>query len=81
MLTITRHAIARYIERVEPVSEETARERLSTPAFACAERIGAKYVLLSGGYRAVICEGRIVTVLDRGHGVACHIGDLMGLHG
>lgn len=80
MLTITKHAVERYQQRVEPVTEDIARARLSTPAFACAERFGAKYVLLSARYRAVIERGRIVTVLDRGYGVACHIGDILGLH-
>jgi hypothetical protein len=79
MLTITRHAIERFQERVENVPESIVRARLSTRAFQCAERFGAKYVLLPGGYRAVIERGRIVTVLDRGHGVSCHLGDIMGI--
>lgn len=65
-LIVSQHAICRYIERVEPVSEACARERLSTPAFVAATAFGAKYVKLHGGARAVVLNNTVVTVLERG---------------
>jgi hypothetical protein len=79
MLTISKHAVDRYIERVEPVSEACARERLSSPAFAAAVRFGAKYVKLHGGARAVIADNCVVTVLEKGMGIAAHYGDIRGV--
>jgi 2-C-methyl-D-erythritol 4-phosphate cytidylyltransferase len=78
-LTISRHAIQRFQERVENVSDEVVRARLSGKAFECAERFGAKYVLLHGGARAVIENNCIVTVLEKGMGVASHYGDIRGI--
>jgi hypothetical protein len=65
MLTITRNAVERYQQRVEPVSEDIARARLSTKAFQCAEMFGARIVILPTGQRLVIEGDAIVTVLSR----------------
>ncbi len=64
-LTVTAHAIERYIERVEAVSEDEAIERLSGPVFDLAGAMGACAVILTSGHRAICENGHIVTVLSR----------------
>lgn len=64
-LTVTAHAIERYQERVAPVSDDEARDRLSGPVFDLAGAIGACAVVLTTGHRAVCEGGAIVTVLSR----------------
>ncbi len=78
MAVITHHAILRYQQRVEPVCEDMVRERLSVPAFDTAIAFGAKYVILSGGQRAVIEEGTIVTILPKEARLNAHYGDIQG---
>lgn len=63
MLKVTAHAILRYQERVEPVSDECAREILSGPLFQTAAKFGARYVRLGTGQRIVIEQGIVKTVL------------------
>jgi hypothetical protein len=64
-LFITEHAIQRYRERVEDVTEDQARERLSGPVFDLAGAMGACAVVLTTGHRAICEGGAIVTVLSR----------------
>lgn len=78
-LIVSNHAIERYQERVEPVSEACARERLSTPAFSAAAAFGAKYVKLPTGARAVVLNNTVVTVLEPCMGVAAHYADIRGV--
>lgn len=79
MLIVSQHAIERYRERVENVPEQIVRERLSTRAFDIAAAFGSKYVLLHGGHRAVICDRHVITVLEKGMGIASHYGDIRGI--
>lgn len=60
---ITRHAIDRYRERVEFVSDEAIRERLSTPSIRAAIRFGVRVIRLGSGAKLVVTDGKIVTVL------------------
>ena len=66
-LHVTAHAILRYQERVAPVSLETARAALSTPAIRKAAEFGATYVRLGTGHRVVIQGLTIVTVQPAEH--------------
>jgi hypothetical protein len=65
MIHITRHAIERYRERVEPVDEGTALARLRSPVISKAVAFGCGSVKLPGGQRVVIEDGCVVTVLPR----------------
>lgn len=64
MIQITAHAIARYIERIEPVSKAEARRRivLHFPAFEVALRFGAPCVRNGNGVGFVL-KGRAVTTV------------------
>lgn len=63
MVHITRHAIERYQQRVEPVSESIAREALTAPAVRAAARMGCNCkVLRPDGWRIVVKNGSVVTV-------------------
>lgn len=66
-LFITRHAIQRYQERVADVPASEIWRVLDCRAIRTAIRLGARYVRLSGGQRAVLCENRVVTILPRDH--------------
>jgi hypothetical protein len=66
-LHITRHAIERYQQRVSPVSDDEAREALSSPAVQIAAQIGAQFVRLPTGQRIVIHEHTIITVQPADH--------------
>lgn len=77
-ITVTRHAIERYQERVEPVSDDEAVARLSCPAIEKAAAFGARYVVLGCGNRAVIVDGHVVTVLAKGDCLAAHYKDRKG---
>lgn len=63
MIHLTRHAIARYIERVAPCSEDEARRALSSPIIVKAAQFGAHCVRLGTGQRIVIHDHSVVTVL------------------
>lgn len=75
-MIITQHAVLRYQQRVEPVSADIVRERLSGRAFVTAIAFGAKYVILSTGARAVIEGKTIVTVLPKEARLNAHYGDI-----
>ena len=63
MMHVTFHAVQRYQERVENVTEDAARARLSCPAIVTAAKFGAPIVRLGSGHRVVIKDGSVVTVL------------------
>lgn len=64
-LHVTAHAVLRYQQRVEQVSEDIVRVRLSGRAFDCALTMDAD-VILPTGHRAVIRDGAVVTILPSG---------------
>lgn len=64
---ITQHAIERFQERVRNVTDDKARQELSSPSICAAADFGACYVKLATGQRVVISNGVIVTVLPKGH--------------
>lgn len=68
-LTVTAHAIDRYIERVEDVRPEVAIERLSSPAIMLAASLGHCNVKLGSGHRVIVQDGAVITVYAkwRGH--------------
>lgn len=86
-LVITHHAIERYRERVEDVSESEVRARLSASAFKVAAEFGARFVRFARGQRAVVIEGRIVTILPADQRIGCldpnrdHLHDAGGPNG
>ena len=59
---ITRHAIARYRERVADLAEDCICAALSSPAILLAADFGAIYVRLAGGQRVVVVDHTVVTV-------------------
>lgn len=73
MVYVTRHAIDRYRERVESVDHDAAIVALSGPMIQRAVAFGARHVILGGGQRIVIQDGRVVTVLPKGWSKACAI--------
>lgn len=62
-MIITHHAIQRYQERVANVPEPDVIAALSTPAIEAAARFGNCNVRFAGGWRAVIIDRVVITVL------------------
>ena len=63
MVRISQHAIERYQQRVEPVSDELAEKALQTPAVKAAANLGCECkVLRPDGWRVVVVDGTVVTV-------------------
>jgi hypothetical protein len=61
-LHITAHAISRYRERVEPLSEAAVVSALHSPAILKAVEIGANAVILPGGCKVILAGNSIVTI-------------------
>lgn len=62
---ITGHAIERFAERVANIPEAEIIRELDTPAIHAAIAFAKQrecFVKLTTGHRAVICEGKVVTV-------------------
>lgn len=59
---VTRHAVERFQQRVSDVTEDEARENLSTPLICIAADFGSCDVRLPGGQRIVIRDHTIITV-------------------
>lgn len=66
-LFVAHHAIERYRERVADISSAEVCAALNSATMRLAADFGARYVRLSGGQRAVIVNGRVVTVLPKDH--------------
>jgi|GEM_PF-1726987 len=64
-LFITRHAIRRYQERVANVPAPEVWRALDCRAVQLAIELGAHFVRLAGGQRAVLRENRVVTILPK----------------
>lgn len=64
-IVVTRHAMDRYRERVANVPDVQIFKALSGRAFDVAARIGAPFVKLSSGHRALIKDGAVITVLPK----------------
>jgi hypothetical protein len=62
-LIVTRHAMDCYRERVADLSDHEIFRRLTSPAFELAAEIGAPFVKLPSGHRAVIRDATVVTIL------------------
>lgn len=62
-LIVTRHAMDRYRERVEDVSDREIFARLSSGVFEIAADFGAPFVRLPEGQRVVIRGLSVVTVI------------------
>lgn len=60
---LTGHAIERYRERVEFISDEAIREKLSTPGIRAAIAFGVRIIRLGCGAQLVIEDRKVVTVL------------------
>lgn len=71
MLHVTCHAIQRYRERVANVDASAAICALSSPVICKAAAFGARHVILSGGQRVVLQNGRVITVLPKDWNKAC----------
>lgn len=66
-LHVTAHAIIRFQQRVSNVSEDIARQALSSTIIQRAAEFGAHYVRLGTGQRVVIDQGKVITVLPADH--------------
>lgn len=62
-LHVTTHAIQRYQERVALVSDEKAREALSSPTIKAAAKFGARTVILGTGQRVLLRDNAVITIL------------------
>ena len=62
---VSQHAIDRYIERVEPVTEDAARSILSSDIIQAAAKIGCPHVKMPCGCSAVIANNTVVTVVTK----------------
>ena len=65
MSHITSHAISRYRKRVESLPARQVEDNLDTPTIRLAIRLGCCSVKLPNGNRAIIADGKIVTVLGK----------------
>ena len=63
MVHVTHHAIQRYVERVSPVTEDEARQALSSKAIEIAADFGARFVRLATGQRICVRDHAVITVL------------------
>ena len=70
MCIVTTHAAQRYVERVEPVSIDEARAKLTAAAKVVngAARFGATTVIMGNGARLVLKGDVVATVLPK----RCH---------
>lgn len=64
-LFVSRHAIDRYRERVADLPDATIFAELPKPIFEKAAAIGAPFVKLPSGHRALIRNAVVVTVLPK----------------
>lgn len=62
---VSRHAMDRYRERVADVPDAVIFAALSKPVFDRAAAIGAPFVKLPSGHRALIRGDVVVTVLPK----------------
>lgn len=76
---ITAHAIERYVQRVEAVTEDEVIARLDTPHIRRLIAFGAAKIKLATGHRLVIADGRIVTVTPKPLKKRCQVGKPKGL--
>lgn len=65
MSRISSHAVSRYRKRVEPLPYDQVMAQLDCPAVRLAIEIGANAVKLPSGHRAIIADGKVVTVLSK----------------
>jgi hypothetical protein len=65
-ITVSRHAMDRYRERVADLPDSEIFAALSGPTFELAVQIGAPLVKLPSGHHAVIREETVVTILHPG---------------
>ena len=70
-VTVSRHAMDRYRERVADLSDAEIFARLSSPTVELAAEFGAPFVKLPTGHRVLIREGTVVTILDGTGGRGC----------
>lgn len=70
-LTVSRHAMDCYRERVADLSDHEIFRRLTSPAFELAAEIGAPFVKLPSGHRAVIRDATVVTILHADTACGC----------
>lgn len=64
-LHATLHAVERFQQRVENVTDAEARRRLSSPTIRKAAEIGCTAVKLPGGQRVIIENNTVITVHPR----------------
>ena len=67
MIRVSRHACQRYQQRIEPVTQRVARERIlsHSRALEAAAAMGAKLVKLGDGSRLVLCGCTVTTVFSK----------------
>jgi hypothetical protein len=68
VIRVTRHACQRYQQRVEPVTQRVARERIVAHALEAAVAMGAKLVKLGDGSRLVLDGCTVTTVFAKDMG-------------
>lgn len=69
-VTVSRHAMDRYRERVADLPDAAIFAALSGPTFELAAELGAPMVKLPGGQHAVLRDETVVTVLAADASVA-----------
>lgn len=63
-LVVTDHAILRYQDRIDPLSEDEVKRALDTEGMREAVAEGCDYHTLPSGHKAIIAGQRIVTILE-----------------
>lgn len=62
---ITAHAVERYQQRVANLPDDAVIQALNSPAILTAIQIGARAVQFGTGHRAIIADGKVVTVAPK----------------
>jgi hypothetical protein len=64
-VTISDHAILRYLERVHGIDMDRVRAEMECPALAVADAFGCPVLIGKNGERLVIRDGTVVTVIAK----------------
>ena len=63
-IEVTDHAVLRYLERVAGVDIEGLREEIKKESSIAGGVLGDGKFMIGGGFRAVVSDGRVVTIIE-----------------
>ena len=63
-IEVTDHAVLRYLQRVAGVDIEKLREEIKKETSLAGGVLGSGKYMIGGGFRAVVSDGRVVTIIE-----------------